>query len=117
MLKTIKVELLVKDLVSVDKNNTVDKVGSNSKISGVKSMAKKDLKSAKLKNLIVMEPNFGVGFLTPKARLAFTKLRQIFIEASIFNYFYLEYHIQIKSIISDYAISGILIQLTLYNFS
>ncbi len=50
--------------------------------------------------------------LTSKARQAFTKLRQEFIEAPILNHFDLERHIQIKTDVSGYAIGGILNQLT-----
>ena len=50
----------------------------------------------------------GPGFFTPKARLAFTKLRQIFVEALILYYFNPKCHIQIKTDASGCAISEIL---------
>lgn len=37
MLNTIRVKLLIKDLRSVSKNNTIDKVSDNNKIGKVKS--------------------------------------------------------------------------------
>ncbi len=51
-------------------------------------------------------------FLTPKARKAFTKLRQTFVEAPILNHFDPEHHIQIETDVSGYAISRIFSQLT-----
>ena len=53
-------------------------------------------------------------FLIFKAKLAFIKLRQEFIEAPIL-YFNLECHIWIETDISGYAISRILNQLILDN--
>ena len=35
----------------------------------------------------------GTGFFTPKARLAFTQLRQMFVKAPILHHFNLESHI------------------------
>ena len=51
-------------------------------------------------------------FLTANARRAFTKLRQAFVEAPIFNYFDLEHHIQIGTEDMGYAIDGVFSQLT-----
>ena len=56
-------------------------------------------------------------FVIFKAREAFTKLRQVFIEASILNHFNLEYYIQIETNIFDYTIDKILNQWTLDNLS
>ena len=63
-------------------------------------------------------PNFrnieaGSGFLTPKARLAFTKLRQTFVKAPILYHFDPKCHIQIKTDLFEYTIGKILSQLTL----
>ena len=54
----------------------------------------------------------GTGFLTPKARLAFTQLRQAFVEAPIFHHFDPESHIRIETDASGYAIGGVLSQLS-----
>ena len=54
----------------------------------------------------------GPKFLTPNARTAFNCLRLAFIEAPIFQYFDPECHIWIKTDASDYAIGGVLSQLT-----
>ena len=47
--------------------------------------------------------------------MASTKLRQIFIEASILNHFDSECHIQIETDVLSYAINRILSQLTSNN--
>ena len=52
------------------------------------------------------------SFLTPKAKLAFFRLRQAFIEAPILHHFDPERYIQIEIDVSGYAIGGILSQLT-----
>ena len=49
--------------------------------------------------------------------MAFIKLRQVFIEALILNYFDLKCYIQIEMDISDYTIGGIFNQLNLYDSS
>ena len=54
----------------------------------------------------------GSDFLTLGAKLAFTKLRQAFLKAPIFYHFNPEYHIRIETNVSDYAIGGVLCQLT-----
>ena len=54
----------------------------------------------------------GTGFFTLKARLAFTQLRQTFVEASILHHFNPESHIQIEIDASCYVISSILSQLS-----
>lgn len=59
----------------------------------------------------------GPGFITPGARLAFTKLRQTFIKALILYYFDLEYYILIKTHLFKYKNGGILNQLTLNDLS
>ena len=51
-------------------------------------------------------------FFTPKARLAFTQLKQAFVEAPIFYYFDPESHIRIETDRSSYTIGNILSQLS-----
>ena len=51
------------------------------------------------------------GFFIPEAKLAFTQLRQAFIEATIFHHFNLESHIRIETNASGYTIGNILSQL------
>ena len=53
-----------------------------------------------------------LDFLTPRARLAFTKLRQAFVKASILYHFDPERYIRVEINISGYAISGVFSQLT-----
>ena len=50
------------------------------------------------------------GFLTPKARLTFIQLRQMFVETPIFHHFNPECHIWIETNISSYAIGSVLSQ-------
>ena len=50
----------------------------------------------------------GTGFLTPKARLAFTRLRQAFVEAPILHHFNSKSHIRIETDASCYAIGAVL---------
>ena len=59
--------------------------------------------------------NRVTGYLTPKARLAFIKLRKAFTKALIFRHFDLKCHIRIKTDALSYAINGVLSQLTLDN--
>ena len=54
-------------------------------------------------------------FLTPRAKLAFTKLRQVFLKAPILHYFDLKLHIRIEIDVSSYAIGEVFSQLTLDN--
>ena len=51
------------------------------------------------------------NFLTPEAKLVFSRLRQAFTEAPILHYFNPEGYIWIETDASDYAIGGILSQL------
>ena len=50
----------------------------------------------------------GTGFLTPEARLAFTRLRQAFVEAPILHHFDPESHIRIETDVLGYAIGSVL---------
>lgn len=52
-------------------------------------------------------------FLTFKTKLAFIKLKQVFVKTSIFYNYYFEYYIYIKTNISDYLIVRILDELIL----
>ena len=88
------------------------------KVDAKTAKSKSESKS-KGKNLVkffsVKYKVFGsrLGFLTPGARQAFTKLRQAFIKVSIFHYFDLDCHIKMETDISDYVISGVFSQLAL----
>ena len=74
---------------------------------------KKVQKSSKSRNLSKSKKTVGSDFLTPGAKLAFFKLRQVFVKALILYHFDLERHIWIKMDASSYAIGGVLSQLTL----
>ena len=74
---------------------------------------KKVQKLFKSKNLSKSKKTIESDFLTPGAKLAFTKLRQAFVKALILHHFDSECHIRIKTDASSYAISGVFSQLTL----
>ena len=74
---------------------------------------KKDQKTSKSKNLFKSQNLFKskkteLDFFTFRARMVFTKLRQMFVRAVIFHHFDLEYHIRVEMDVSGYAISEIL---------
>ena len=54
----------------------------------------------------------SLDFLTLKAKLAFTELRQAFIKAPIFHHFDSERYIRVETNVSGYAIGGVFSQLT-----
>ena len=85
------------DNVKVDSNEVeVDKVG------------KKVQKLFKSKKLSKSKKTIrSLDFFTLGAKLAFTKLRQAFLKASILHHFYPEYHILIEMDVSDYAIGEV----------
>ena len=64
---------------------------------------------------IFKNSNGAIGYLIPKARLAFIQLRKAFTKASIFRHFDPECHIRIETDALYYAICGVLNQLTLHN--
>ena len=106
--------------------NSKYKLNSN-KIDGVEvdgvevadnKFEKKDQKMLKSKKLHKSKKMVrSLNFFTPRARLAFTKLGQIFIKALILQHFDPKRHISIEMDISGYAIGEILSQLILNNSS
>ena len=75
-------------------------------------VGKKVQKSSMSKNLSKSKKTVALDFLTPRAKLAFIKLKQAFIKAPILQHFIREHYIQIETDISGYAIGGVLSQLT-----
>ena len=73
---------------------------------------KKVQKLFKFKNLSKSKKMVRSDFFTLGAKLAFTKLRQVFVKAPILYQFDPECHIQIKTDASGYTIGGVLSQLT-----
>ena len=73
---------------------------------------KKVQKLSKSKNLSKFKKTVGLKFLTLRAKLAFTKLRQAFFKAPILYHFDPERHIWIETDALGYAIGGVLSQLT-----
>ena len=78
----------------------------------VDEIGKKVQKSSKSKKTVRFS-----DFLTPRAKLAFTKLRQAFLKALILHHFDPEFHVRIETDALGYAISGVLSQLTLDDLS
>ena len=80
-------------------------------------VGKKGQKTFKFKNLFKKlsksKKTVGSDFFTSRSRLAFTKLRQLFVKAPILYHFDLECHIRVETDASGYAIVGIFSQLTL----
>ena len=70
-------------------------------------VGKKDQKMSKSKKLFKSKKTLESNFFTPRARLAFTELRQAFVKAPILYYFDLEYHIWVEMDILDYTIGGV----------
>lgn len=91
--KTIGVELLVDNLGIIDEDTIIDEVGANGKVSKVKTWVNSWAKLFKSKNIIrlyylaksklLLELSSRPSFLNPGGWLAFGKLRQAFMEASI----------------------------------
>ena len=59
--------------------------------------------------------NGATGYLTPNAKQTFIQFRQAFTKAPILRHFHPECHIRIETDASDYAIGGVLSQLTVDN--
>ena len=78
----------------------------------VDEVGKKVQKTTKSKNLSKSKKAVGPSnFLTPRAKLAFTKLRQAIVKALILYHFDPECHIRVGTDVLGYAISGVLSQL------
>ena len=107
---------------------TEDKVGDNSVIGDVvgggkatnPTKRKNQAKTIKSKIFVKSKnydfPKFrnekaGMGFLTPKTRLAFTQLRQAFVKAPILHHYDPKSHIRIETDASGHAIGDVLNQL------
>ena len=72
----------------------------------VDEVGKKGRKTSKSQKTV------GSNFLTPEAKLAFTKFRQAFLKTPILHHFDPERHIRIETDASGYAIGRVLSQLT-----
>lgn len=95
----------------------VDSGGSEfNKVSIIDINNTKIFRSAKFQDL-VQSKEFKARFITPGARLAFIKLRQVFIKVPTLYHFDLKFHIQTKTDLSDYAIDKVLDKLSTDNLS
>lgn len=116
MLKIINIELLAGDSIFVSKGNIIDWVSDDNEVDGRKFKNKIMLDSL-AKSKLLVESSSKVSFFILKARLLFTKLRQIFIKILILYYFDPKYHFYIKRNILGYAINRILNPQTLDNLN
>ena len=80
-------------------------------------VGKKVQKTSKSKNLSKSKTVGSLDFLTPRAKLVFTKLRQVFFKALILYHFDSKCHIRMETDVSGYAIGEVLNQLTSDNLS
>ena len=94
----------------VDGNKIINQINSIKRKNYAKMTKSKILVKSKNLDFPPNSKNMEArsGFFTLEARLAFTKLRQAFMEASIPHHFDSEYHIQIETDVSGYTISEIL---------
>ena len=94
----------VVDVVGGDKATNLTKGKNLAKMTKSKILVK-----SKNHDFLKSRPeDAGTGFLNPEARLAFTRLRQAFVETPIFHHFDPESHIQIETDVSGFAIGGVL---------
>ena len=68
---------------------------------------KKGQKTSKSKKASKSKKTLGLNFLILKVRIAFTKLRQIFVKALILHHLDSEYHIWVETDIPGYTIGGV----------
>ena len=120
MLKTIRVDFLIIDLIYVVEGSIDDELNDNNEVIGVnyrnKTAKSKSQNSVKLflgKSKLFIE-NSGSGFLIAKTWLASTKLKKTFIKALILYYFNLKYHIYIKINAFGYMVADCLILLMIF---
>ena len=97
----------------VGDGETTNQLNSTKRKNQVKTIKSKILIKSKNHDISLNSRNkkAGTGFFIPKARLAFTQLRQAFVEAPIVYHFDLKSYIWIETDASGYAIGGVLRQL------
>ena len=99
-----------------DRNKLDGSKMNDNEVGGSKlndEVGKKGQKTSKSKKLSKSKKTVGSSnFLTPKAKLAFTKLRQVFLKVPIHHHFNPEYHSQIEMDVLGYALGRVLSQLT-----
>ena len=87
----------------------------DNEVSGGKvndEVGNKDQKTSKSKKLSKYKKTVGSSdFLTPRARLAFNKLRQVFVKAWILQHFNPERYIRFETNVLEYTIDRVLSQL------
>ena len=100
MLKTLSTKLAEQRKSGVGVNSDsragrdgIDNIKVNGGETGDNEIRKKGQKTSKSKNLSKSKKIIGLAFLTLRARLAFTKLRQAFVKVVILLHFNPECHI------------------------
>ncbi len=119
ILRTTNVEALSIQATRNEKNQDAPACGGGGGVAGGSGGGGRSIKnlstaakSAKSKKPNFVKPNSGTDFLTPGAKKAFIHLQKAFIEAPILRHFEPEGHIRIETNASEYAIGGILSQMT-----
>ena len=106
ILQTTRLSKNLTVLIDVAERNEIGIVGDGGNCED------KTIKTSLSKNL-----NRAIGYLTPKARLAFIKLSKVFTKALILWHFDPKCHLRIETDVSGYAIGGVLSQLTSNNLA
>ena len=100
----------------LDKNEVNSGEVDDSELNGVEvddNEVEEDEVKKKVQKTFKSKKMVGLDFFNPRARLAFIKLRQIFVRALIFHHLDLERHILVETDVLGYAVDGILDQLIL----
>ena len=97
----------------LDGNKINDGEFDNNKVDD--EIGKKYQKTSKSKKLSKSKNILGSDFFTPRAKLVFTKLRQVLIKTPILHHFDPKHHIQVETDVLGYTIGRVFSQLTLDN--
>ena len=95
--------------------NLLLSIAEDAEVDSISGGGNREDETVKRSLLISKNWNGAIGYLTPKAKLAFTQLSKVFTKALIFRYFDLECYIRTKTDVSNYTICGVLSQLALNN--
>ena len=95
------------DRKKLDRSEVYDDEVDGGKVKD-NEVEKKGQNLFKSKNLSKSKKTVGSDFLTPKTRLAFTKLRQPFVKALILHHFNPEYYIWVDTNELGYTISEVI---------
>lgn len=103
-------KLLAKDLAFVNKSSIINRINSDiSKVGRTKSK-NTIMPDFLAKSKLFIKLSFGLSFLAFKTRLAFAKLKKVFIKVPTLHYFDLEYYIYVETNALANIISGVFSQ-------